>query len=167
VKPKSRPAPIPKTKVCPKCGDEKKLAEFPVKGRLKNGNKRYGYCKLCHVTYQRLQKLARFGITENEYDRIEAYQGLACAICNRPPKEGGQRLAVDHDHKTGLVRGLLCWSCNRTLGFVREDVARLRAMISYLGDPPAVRALGREAIGEVGRVTNKRKGRPRKKKTTP
>lgn len=55
----------------------------------------------------------RFGISEKDYERMFTAQSKGCAICGRPPKKN--HLAVDHDHKTGRVRGLLCYNCNRRL----------------------------------------------------
>ena len=46
-------------------------------------------------------------------DRLLAEQGGVCAICGNPPKT--RRLSIDHDHKTGATRGLLCFRCNRAL----------------------------------------------------
>lgn len=40
-----------------------------------------------------------------------------CGICGRPPKPGGRKLHRDHDHRTGALRGLLCWPCNRALPY--------------------------------------------------
>jgi hypothetical protein len=51
-----------------------------------------------------------FGMTVEEYDALLTAQGGVCGICKRPPKS--RRLAVDHDHATGRVRGLLCAFCN-------------------------------------------------------
>ena len=64
------------------------------------------------------------------YDRLIAEQDGGCAICHRPPAT--RRLHIDHDHKTGKVRGLLCFTCNRFLcmGGVTPD--RLRAAADYL-----------------------------------
>lgn len=60
------------------------------------------------------------GITAEEYDLRLAAQGGGCAICGATPKT--RRLHVDHDHKTGAVRGLLCLRCNRNLpAWVREE----------------------------------------------
>lgn len=53
------------------------------------------------------------GVTDEQYERLLAAQGGGCAICGNPPKT--RRLHVDHDHKTGAVRGLLCYRCNRFL----------------------------------------------------
>src|SRR5437899_4206973 len=56
---------------------------------------------------------SRTGIPQEEYDERLAAQGGGCAICGNAPKT--RRLHVDHDHKTGKVRGLLCHRCNRRL----------------------------------------------------
>lgn len=53
----------------------------------------------------------KYGITVEQYDRMLKMQRGKCAICSRVPAK--LRLSVDHDHKTGRVRGLLCWTCNK------------------------------------------------------
>lgn len=55
----------------------------------------------------------KYGISVEQYEAILRDQGGVCAICERPPKT--RRLHVDHDHKTGEIRGLLCYRCNRAL----------------------------------------------------
>lgn len=118
-------------KACPRCGEVKDLEDFPKRGTQRNGQTRYGYCKPCHVSYQRERKLAReYGITVEEYDRMVEAQGGRCAICERPP--GANRLAVDHDHATGHVRGLLCPSCNGVLGRWADEVDRFQRAAEYL-----------------------------------
>lgn len=100
----------------------------------------------------------QYGITSDDYDAILKYQGGTCWICNRKPAEG-KHLNVDHDHKTGLVRGLLCWSCNRrVIANHRGDEGAflLRTAAMYLESPPAVSAVG-EKYGRTGRVTKRRK----------
>ena len=75
---------------------------------------------------------AKYGITADRYDLILDSQGGICSICKRPPKT--RRLAVDHDHKTKRVRGLLCHLCNQGLGFLRTAVL-LRRAADYLEQP--------------------------------
>lgn len=70
-----------------------------------------------------------YGITQSEYELMLAQQGGVCALCGSPPKR--YRLAVDHDHETGKIRGLLCTPCNRWLGWY-ENVSRQR-IEEYLG----------------------------------
>jgi hypothetical protein len=79
---------------------------------------------------------AVYGLGPGDYERIYAAQGGRCAICRRATG-ATKKLAVDHDHATGEVRGLLCSSCNRAIGHLRDDPeAFMRAQI-YLVDPPA------------------------------
>ena len=74
---------------------------------------------------------------------MEAYadlldgQGSVCAICNQPEtrKSNGdqiKRLAIDHDHKTNEIRGLLCHDCNVGIGYFKDDVSILLKAIYYL-----------------------------------
>ena len=66
------------------------------------------------MTTKRTPKRAKqLGVTDDEYARLLEAQGGGCAICGAKPKT--RRLHVDHDHKTGKVRGLLCHRCNRAL----------------------------------------------------
>lgn len=83
-----------------------------------------------------------YGISTEEYDRILEAQDGKCAICGRKPT-GKKRLAVDHDHKTGAVRGLLCAGegrCNEgLLGGAHDDARMLWNAYVYLTTPPAGR----------------------------
>lgn len=109
----------------------------------------------------RLRRL--YGITAEQYDEMLEAQGGVCAICERPP--GKQRLNVDHDHKTGLVRGLLCWECNRrVLAAARDRAHILRRAAEYLESPPALRVIG-EVFGRTGRITKRRRKRSTRKRS--
>jgi hypothetical protein len=68
----------------------------------------------------------RYGITGAEVDAMIEAQGGTCAVCPGKPEH------VDHDHKTGVVRGVLCFNCNQALGNVRDDPRVLRRLIDYL-----------------------------------
>lgn len=63
------------------------------------------------TTKRKPTRRKQLGLTIEDYDRMLAEQGGVCAICGNPPK--ARRLDVDHDHRTGAVRGLLCHRCNR------------------------------------------------------
>lgn len=74
-----------------------------------------------------------FGITHDDFLAMLEAQGNVCAICGNGETSKRQRsLNVDHDHETGAVRGLLCNRCNPMLGYARDDVAVLQAVIDYL-----------------------------------
>lgn len=63
---------------------------------------------------------------------LEEQHGV-CAICGKPEtKPNAKYLAVDHDHKTGEVRGLLCNNCNRALGLLQDNTEVLQNAINYL-----------------------------------
>ena len=77
-----------------------------------------------------------YGLTSAQYDALLKAQGGRCAICRARPKS--KRLAVDHDHKTGAVRGLLCSRCNHDLmGSAWDSLALVVALWHYLNTPPA------------------------------
>lgn len=69
------------------------------------------------------------------------HQGGRCAICLSEPKT--TPYAVDHDHKTGAIRGILCMWCNhKLLGGAREKIVLLERAIMYLRNPPALAVIG-------------------------
>lgn len=71
----------------------------------------------------------RYGVTVEEYAEILRSQDGVCAICHQPCSTG-KSLAVDHDHETGRVRGLLCRRCNRGIGHFNLDT--LKAAVVYM-----------------------------------
>jgi hypothetical protein len=70
------------------------------------------------------------GLTQEQYDAMLIEQEFGCAICGAPEPGGSGRFHVDHDHKTGQTRGLLCWNCNRGLGSFQDsqDILVLAAL---------------------------------------
>jgi len=138
-------------KTCTKCGKTKPLQEFTKNHRGKNGYSTW--CKACHVenserwrkdpknkgvvrkTAWKARIKAEFGLTEDAYEKMLSWSEGGCAICGeRPGIEGRwhQRLAVDHNHATGAVRGLLCVNCNHGLGKFKDSKRLLRVAIAYL-----------------------------------
>lgn len=140
-------------KICTKCGECKPKEEFNWKVKDKY---RSSVCKKCHSIYRkehyqnnkqkyidkarrwelenkdkaaeaRLAYRARqYGISVEEFRRLDEEQKGRCAICPNPHQ------AIDHCHKSSLVRGLLCRSCNTGLGFFKDDVVLLQGAIEYL-----------------------------------
>ena len=72
-----------------------------------------------------------YGITLDDYDRMLVEQNNCCAIC-KSPEPGHLHFSVDHDHKTGKLRGLLCNNCNRGLGMLGDNVERIKRALEYL-----------------------------------
>jgi hypothetical protein len=96
-------------------------------------------CKACASRQRHRGYVERtYGITGDEYDALAALQGGRCYICRQMPQT--IRLAVDHDHLTGLVRGLLCagqeqgcnWNYRKALG----DIEVASRILAYATDPP-------------------------------
>lgn len=78
-----------------------------------------------------------FGIDETDYAFLLETQHGVCAICGLPEKRTGKggrvkALAVDHNHDTGAIRGLLCHDCNVALGLLKEDRTRIASLVAYL-----------------------------------
>lgn len=94
-------------------------------------------CRACASAAQHGAMVAKtYGITAVEYDALLAAQGGRCAICRARPKT--KRLAVDHNHATGAVRGLLCSRCNHDLlGSAWDSLAMATALWHYMNTPPA------------------------------
>lgn len=82
--------------------------------------------------------LRQYGLTPEDYDELLDQQEGRCAICRRKFTPS-RRPQIDHDHKTGVVRGLLCSWDNQLLGLVRDNGTWLSQAASYLWSPPAVR----------------------------
>lgn len=96
-----------------------------------------------------LQK--NFGISLDEYDALLEYQHGRCSGCgaeNKSDKRDGSgiRLAVDHDHGTGVIRGLLCSRCNVSLGSLGDSVTVLMSLVKHLLFPPAVELWGQRKV---------------------
>jgi len=135
-----------KKKKCTKCKIIKPISEFNRESR--NKDKPRSWCKSCYKEYnqkyapqwyrseahkKRLWEKAVErnypGMTVSRYEEILESQNGVCAICGKPGIN--RRLAVDHNHKTGQIRGLLCVFCNVLVGYVEERTL-LRKIETYL-----------------------------------
>ena len=81
--------------------------------------------------YRNAQFQRKYGIDIDQWNKMHADQRGLCAICRNPPA-AGKRLVVDHCHKTGHVRSLLCVACNVGIGMFQDDPDRLHAAGLYL-----------------------------------
>lgn len=75
--------------------------------------------------------LRQFGLTEEKYKSLSKSQGDRCAVC-RGLQLKGKSLAVDHDHRTGRIRGLLCTPCNTGIGLLGDSYEGVASALSYL-----------------------------------
>src|ERR1700730_4434188 len=119
-------------KFCPKCKETLPIENFYFYAKLSRYD---SWCRMCinensrvysktHYTIDRGRAASykrRYGITFEQYEDMFAEQGGVCAACGKPEKKFSNkskqitRLHVDHCHKTGRVRGLLCNDCNTAL----------------------------------------------------
>lgn len=138
-------------KWCGTCQTIKSKGEFFKATREADGLQ--GFCKACSRDKQAIwrannrekhnrlcadaRRKKRLGIEPHEYDALIDAQDGCCAICKglciTKTDTGIQKsLAVDHDHETGAVRGLLCARCNTAIGLLEDDPARIAAALAYL-----------------------------------
>ena len=127
-------------KTCTKCEVEKELTEF-YKSKI-GPQGRSSECKACTNARQkanhdpaknRAKNLRnRFGMSLEEYDQMLEKQNGQCRICRTDTPGNKGRFVVDHNHATGEVRGLLCWSCNVGIGHLQDDPSILLSAFNYL-----------------------------------
>lgn len=103
-------------KVCPGCGVDRPFLDYSTQG-----GRMASWCKSCR-RYGNKKRI--YGLSRAAYD---AMVQLGCAACGST-----ERIHIDHDHKTGKVRGALCSPCNLALGHVDDSPERLEALIRYL-----------------------------------
>jgi hypothetical protein len=116
---------------CKRCRERKPVDEFPA---LAGGKYQ---CRSCLNKVNHVQQLRRVNCQPAEFEELLQAQKGKCAICRAPHGHTSctgeeSRLAVDHDHQTGKVRGLLCNNCNRGLGRFKDSVEILEAAVRYL-----------------------------------
>lgn len=129
-------------KTCQKCGKRRQDRSFYRRADRKSGLQ--SHCKDCQSksaqewanknperhkkNYARYRRRFLYGISEEEFVALKKSQKGRCAICDRRPK----KFHVDHNHRTGEVRGLLCPKCNLGLGLFDESPAHLLLAVAYL-----------------------------------
>ena len=137
-------------KICSRCRKEKPLSDF---SRQSNAPSGLNYvCRDCmrergRAYYQRNKVIRKehhrvnnrksmlkhyYGLSPEQYDVMYQRQEGCCAICGKHQSSFARRLTVDHCHKTGKIRSLLCGSCNNGLGCYKDDPELLVKAYQYL-----------------------------------
>lgn len=121
-------------KICTKCGVEKTMGLFTFSRGYA------GWCKECHAKstketdtrtpeQRRFKHLKRaYNLTPEEFSLMVLEQGGLCASCQKQ----NDNLCVDHDHDTGVIRGLLCQKCNSGIGLLGDNLEGLEKAVNYL-----------------------------------
>lgn len=122
----AKPKNTKKRKKCIKCNKILSINKF---GKTGSNHPKSSCLKCCN--------LSKFGINSSDWDKMFLKQNGKCAICKKAEKaktNSGKimNLAVDHDHKTGKIRGLLCGACNQGIGLLKEKISLFESAISYL-----------------------------------
>lgn len=118
---------------CQDCEQYLGFDAFYKNYRCKSGLR--GSCKSCfdkkHENSRNARRIEKlFGLIPEQHKAMLSNQNERCLICGEKPAK--ERLSVDHDHKTGEIRGLLCRACNGGLGIFKDNVLNLKRAISYL-----------------------------------
>jgi hypothetical protein len=118
---------LPKETACRDCGDYlTTLNQYP--SCIKQ---RQFYCKKCwNEKFYHAVRKKKYGLTKEEYERMQTEQDNKCLICETEIK--GKDICVDHCHDTGDVRGLLCRTCNSGLGFFKDTLEILENAVTYM-----------------------------------
>lgn len=147
-------------KQCGRCGSLKPASDFDSSAKTKDGLKskcircvddlwelrraKHNYKTEHKEYYVNPQEKAlldtykrQYGLDIDDYYSLLEFQDGECAICRRKPEPGGRRFSIDHDHITGMVRGILCAGCNSFLGYVKDNQDQIRTFLLYLNEPPA------------------------------
>jgi len=80
----------------------------------------------------------RYGITKEMFEAMVNERHGKCDICHKVPSGKRKTLQIDHDHKTNLIRGLLCNSCNMALGKFGDTPDMITSLVAYFNNPPVL-----------------------------
>jgi hypothetical protein len=121
-------------KKCCACGEMLPTTSFYKAVNKQSASGLHSRCKPCLRKVQSGYRLAKkYGLSEPEYERMRAECDSKCEICGSPETESHWgRLAVDHCHSTGKVRGLLCTACNTAIGHLRDSPEIIRKAAEYV-----------------------------------
>ena len=117
--------------LCGACYQRRQTARHPERKRAQDTNWRKRNPEKARAGIRRWNLMRKFGISVEDYDVMLQGQGGLCALCGRSERALAKRLAVDHDHDTGAVRGLLCGPCNVVLGYI-ENTEWYPKALAYL-----------------------------------
>jgi len=125
---------------CRSCEAAQALKRWREKSSVASGGneawakrrREYYYSEAGRRSYRRFHLKQNFGLTLEEYEELLRSQEGVCALCSTDKPKGRGAFHVDHDHLTGLIRGLLCHACNSGLGSLGDDPVRVARAVKYL-----------------------------------
>ena len=146
-------------KRCTKCRLVKPMSDFYTDTRHTDGKQ--ARCRLCFTWATNGHYLMKeYSLTVADVEKLFEFQKGLCAICKKPPKKN--RFNIDHDHKTHVIRALLCVNCNTNLlPYVEYQGEAVKAAFLYLEDPPAPKVLGTRFVPETNQARQRGRNNPR------
>ena len=138
-------------KTCPKCGAEHEKTTpglvcrvcsrnacriYTMKNKESESARHKKYFAANRDRIAKSIRKRKYGLVPELYTYLLKKQNGVCAICKQPEtritKGSLCRLSVDHNHKTGTIRGLLCTKCNSAIGYLQDDLSIAKTLLSYL-----------------------------------
>jgi hypothetical protein len=120
---------------CKAC-ENKRSAGFRATDRFKEWESEYKQTDRAKTAIRRSRRKAdlkkKYGMSPDDYEAMLKKQNGVCAVCGRVDPKPTHCLSVDHDHKTGATRELLCSTCNTILGFVDDNLEWLQKLMDYV-----------------------------------
>ncbi len=113
-------------KTCNRCFKSKPTGMFYKRAVLKGGHMLH--CKECSESDQRL---IRYRLDDKAYEALLQSQDYSCGVCTKPLSDV-KKIAIDHCHETGDIRGILCSPCNVAIGMLGDNISGLQKAIKYL-----------------------------------
>lgn len=128
------------TRKCNKCNTTLPVTDFFIKvDKIHNKYCRFGSpCKSCsNIQRQKnyskeYHRKLKYGISDEDYSKMLKQQKYCCGICGIHRDDVSKDFAVDHNHNTGKIRGLLCGGCNGGIGMLKDSIKVLKRAIAYL-----------------------------------
>lgn len=130
-------------RICKVCNKTKDISEFYL---MNHKSVRSGKCKTCYnkkvkiyrqknqQKYQDWNRVyhleKKYKLTKEDFSKLRENQKNQCAVCQTELTD--KLMVVDHNHKTGNIRGLLCRQCNFALGLLKDNIIVLKRAITYL-----------------------------------
>ena len=123
---------LSRCKTCVAAVYKKRHSDPKISGNKKKKQKEYYLLSKTKITQREFRLRKVYKISSEIYDSLLLFQNECCAICGCSQLKNGRRLSIDHCHKTGIIRGLLCIKCNVGLGSLGDSTYLLKKAIKYL-----------------------------------
>jgi hypothetical protein len=117
---------------CRHCNEWKSVKSF-----VSNNRRLLGICSICkscrnYKLKDKRRHHTKYGLNDAQYSSLKQHFGNRCGICGKTEKENKRKLAIDHEHDSGRVRGILCRNCNAGIGLLGDNLQGVTKALQYL-----------------------------------